>query len=55
MSLPEYDASLAEHKALVELVKQAHQEHDSKKRANIVAKVRLLLPRSLKLKSHFCQ
>ena len=40
VSLPEYDASLAEHKALAELVKQAHQEHDSKKRANIVAKVR---------------
>ena len=34
-------------------MKQAHQEHDSKKRANIVAKVRLLLLRSLKLKSHF--
>jgi hypothetical protein len=40
VSLPEYDASLAEHNALAELVKQAHQEHDSKKRANIVAKVR---------------
>jgi hypothetical protein len=40
VSLPEYDPSLAEHKALAELVKRAHQEHDSKKRANIVTKVR---------------
>lgn len=40
VSLPEYDAGLTEHKALALLVKQAHQEDDSEKRANIVAKIR---------------
>jgi hypothetical protein len=40
VNLPEYDPTLTKHKALVELVEQAHQEHDSTKRANIVAKVR---------------
>ena len=40
VSLPEYDADSEEQKALALLVKQAHQEDDSKKRANIVAKIR---------------
>ena len=40
VSLPEYDADSEEHKALALLVKQAHQEDDPKKRANIVAKIR---------------
>ncbi|BAP88930.1 putative uncharacterized protein plu0233 [Burkholderiales bacterium GJ-E10] len=40
VSLPKYDSSCAAHKALTELVKQAHQEHDSNARAKIVAKVR---------------
>ena len=41
VSLPEYDADSEEQKALALLVKQAHQEDDSKKRANIVAKIRV--------------
>ncbi|WP_185327980.1 hypothetical protein [Acetobacter pasteurianus] len=40
VSLPAYNASSAGHKALSKLVKQAHQEHDSKDRGKIVSKVR---------------
>lgn len=41
VSLPEYDANSEEHKALALLVKQAHQEDEPEKRADIVAKIRV--------------
>lgn len=40
VSLPAFDASSTEHKALADLVQQAHQKHDSSARARIVEKVR---------------
>lgn len=41
VSLPEFDAGSDEHKALALLVKQAHQEDEPEKRADIVAKIRV--------------
>jgi N-6 DNA Methylase len=40
VSLPKYDAESADHIALARTVKLAHEEHDSKARAQIVAHVR---------------
>jgi len=40
VNLPVFDALNADHLMLAALVRQAHQEHDDHKRANIVARVR---------------
>jgi len=40
VNLPKFDGSNIKHRALADVVRQAHHEHDSKKRARIVTQAR---------------
>jgi len=49
VNLPKFDGLNTDHLALADLVRQAHQEHDRKKRETIVAKVRTAATQLIKV------